>query len=94
MADQRTYIPNNRRNSSPNTMTRMQRDLSSSPHQEQDPEVNGAAYPMLRRAVGRIPHIGVIGAGVAGLRCADVLTRHGVQVTILEGRDRIGGRVS
>ncbi|KAI9813413.1 MAG: hypothetical protein M1827_004088 [Pycnora praestabilis] len=30
---------------------------------------------------------------MAGLRCADVLTQNGVKVTILEGRDRIGGRV-
>jgi phytoene dehydrogenase-like protein len=42
---------------------------------------------------GRKPHIGIIGAGVAGLRCADILTQHGAKVTILEGRDRIGGRV-
>src|SRR5438045_9501695 len=40
-----------------------------------------------------MPHIGIVGAGVAGLRCADVLLRHGFRVTILEGRDRVGGRV-
>lgn len=28
-----------------------------------------------------------------GLRCADVLIKKGVKVTILEGRDRVGGRV-
>lgn len=39
------------------------------------------------------PHIGVIGAGIAGLRCADVLLQRGFQVTVLEGRNRIGGRV-
>lgn len=39
------------------------------------------------------PHVGVIGAGLSGLRCADLLIRNGVQVTILEARDRIGGRV-
>ena len=27
------------------------------------------------------------------LRCAEVLTRNGMKVTILEARDRIGGRV-
>lgn len=48
---------------------------------------------MIRRAAGKIPHICVIGAGVAGLRCADILLQHGVKVTILEGRDRVGGRV-
>jgi NADPH-dependent glutamate synthase beta subunit-like oxidoreductase len=39
-------------------------------------------------------NVGIIGAGVAGLRCADVLLNHGVNVTIIEGRDRLGGRVS
>lgn len=75
-------------------MTRMQQDLSGSPHQETSLESNGAESPMLRRAAGRIPHVCVVGAGVAGLRCADVLLQHGVRVTILEGRDRVGGRVS
>ena len=35
----------------------------------------------------------VIGAGVAGLGCAGVLARAGRRVTVVEGRDRIGGRV-
>ncbi|KAJ5795626.1 uncharacterized protein N7518_004166 [Penicillium psychrosexuale] len=39
------------------------------------------------------PHIGIIGAGISGLRCADILMQNGAQVTILEARDRIGGRV-
>jgi phytoene dehydrogenase-like protein len=39
------------------------------------------------------PHIGIVGAGVSGLRCADILLSHGFKVTILEARDRIGGRV-
>lgn len=43
--------------------------------------------------VRRIPHVCVVGAGFAGLRCADVLVSQGVKVTILEGRDRLGGRV-
>lgn len=30
---------------------------------------------------------------VSGLRCAEVLIKKGVKVTILEGRDRVGGRV-
>nr|OQO27640.1 hypothetical protein B0A51_04408 [Rachicladosporium sp. CCFEE 5018] len=38
--------------------------------------------------------VGIIGAGFAGLRCADVLLQHGVKVTIFEARDRIGGRVA
>lgn len=40
-----------------------------------------------------IPHIGIVGAGVSGLRCVEVLLNRGFQVTILEARDRIGGRV-
>ncbi|KAJ3793195.1 hypothetical protein GGU11DRAFT_760128 [Lentinula aff. detonsa] len=38
-------------------------------------------------------HVCVVGAGVSGLRCADILLSHGFQVTILEARDRIGGRI-
>ena len=41
----------------------------------------------------RAEHVGVVGAGASGLRCADVLLKNGFQVTILEARDRIGGRV-
>ena len=36
----------------------------------------------------------VVGAGVAGLAAARRLTEHGVRVTVLEARDRIGGRIS
>ncbi|PNY25149.1 polyamine oxidase 4 [Tolypocladium capitatum] len=39
------------------------------------------------------PHVGIIGAGVSGLRCADILLRHGFKVTVVEGRDRLGGRL-
>jgi hypothetical protein len=45
------------------------------------------------RTRSKTPHIAVIGAGVAGLRCADVLIRAGVKVSIYEARDRVGGRV-
>ncbi|EEH33364.1 hypothetical protein PAAG_04414 [Paracoccidioides lutzii Pb01] len=41
----------------------------------------------------RAPHVGIVGAGVAGLRCADILINRGFRVTILEARDRIGGRI-
>ena len=36
--------------------------------------------------------IGVIGAGVAGLTAASALADGGANVTVIEGRDRIGGR--
>ncbi|KAF2648120.1 amine oxidase [Lophiostoma macrostomum CBS 122681] len=73
-------------------MSRIQKDLSSSPHQQDHLEANGDSH-MLRRAVGRIPHVCIIGAGVAGLRCADVLIQAGVKVTVIEGRNRVGGRL-
>jgi polyamine oxidase len=39
-------------------------------------------------------HVIVVGAGISGLRAASVLQRHGIAVTILEGRpDRVGGRI-
>lgn len=38
-------------------------------------------------------HVIVIGAGLAGLAAARELQNHGYQVVVLEGRDRIGGRL-
>lgn len=76
------------------TMSRMQKDLANSAHagsaNEQDSDGD-----MLRRSLppGRRLRVCVVGAGVAGLRAADTLARHGAEVTILEARNRIGGRV-
>lgn len=42
---------------------------------------------------GRNPHVGIIGAGLSGLRCADLLLQYGFDVTILEARNRVGGRM-
>ena len=35
----------------------------------------------------------IVGAGVSGLRCATVLLDHAYEVTIIEARNRVGGRV-
>ena len=35
----------------------------------------------------------IVGAGLAGLRCAEALVAGGADVVVLEGRDRVGGRV-
>ncbi|KAL8830714.1 MAG: hypothetical protein Q9191_001276 [Dirinaria sp. TL-2023a] len=40
------------------------------------------------------PRVCVVGAGVSGLRCATVLLEHSFDVTIIEARNRIGGRVA
>jgi monoamine oxidase len=39
------------------------------------------------------PRVCVVGAGLAGLAAAWTLRRAGVEVTVLEARDRVGGRV-
>lgn len=39
------------------------------------------------------PKVCIVGAGVSGLRCATVLLENSYDVTIIEARDRIGGRV-
>lgn len=43
--------------------------------------------------MGRKPRVCVVGAGFAGLTCAERLGRQGMDVTIIEARDRVGGRV-
>ena len=45
-------------------------------------------------SIGRPPKICVVGAGIAGLRCTEILLTQGVDVTIMEARSRVGGRVS
>ncbi|MEO8093068.1 MAG: FAD-dependent oxidoreductase [bacterium] len=55
-----------------------------------------AAARLLGLASGRrraAPRVVVVGAGLAGLTAADELERAGATVTVLEARDRVGGRV-
>lgn len=42
----------------------------------------------------KTPEVCIVGAGMAGLRCAELLLKGGLHVTIFEARDRVGGRVS
>jgi monoamine oxidase len=50
-----------------------------------------AAVPLSLRAKPK--HVVVVGAGLAGLVCARRLRQLGFRVTVLEARDRVGGRV-
>lgn len=45
----------------------------------------------LRPAFERPESVGIVGAGPAGLACADTLRRAGVQVTVYDRHDRAGG---
>src|SRR5690348_2844333 len=40
-----------------------------------------------------LKHVAIVGAGAAGLMTACELARAGIEVTILEARDRLGGRI-
>lgn len=74
-------------------MSRVQRDLMQCDRQ---PDERSRLQDLLRKVKGGVESIrvAIVGGGFAGLRCADVLLQHGFQVTILEARGRLGGRVA
>ncbi len=56
--------------------------------------LSGPAYALAQRAgVGKGKRVVVVGAGFAGLACAHELNALGYDVTVVEARDRLGGRV-
>ncbi|KAI9717676.1 MAG: hypothetical protein M1812_004621 [Candelaria pacifica] len=84
-------------------MSRIEQDLSSSPYgrlslstplsSSSPTSSDSTMLQSARSAAGKIPRVCVVGAGIAGLRCAEVLIQRGMEVTIVEGRNRIGGRM-
>lgn len=77
-------------------MSRITHDLASSPHNAIGAEKASSEQSqpgMNRLRIRKLPRVAIIGAGVSGLRCANVLASSGAQVTIFEARNRIGGRV-
>src|ERR687897_3775409 len=46
----------------------------------------------VRAAVSGSPRVVVVGAGLAGLTCAYRLHQAGIDATVLEAADRVGGR--
>jgi hypothetical protein len=60
------------------------------------PYASASGKHALRRPMSakHVPHVAIVGAGISGLRTAELLLQHGMKVTIFEARDRIGGRVS
>jgi monoamine oxidase len=58
------------------------------------PRASAAGHrPTVRKAGAGDPNIVIVGAGGAGTRCALALADHGIQSTVYEGADRIGGRM-
>ena len=75
-------------------MSQSPQDLSNSSSKDVE-ATTSSVDSMIRRLLpaGRVPHVCVVGAGMAGWRCADVLGKSDIKVTLLEARNRIGGRV-
>lgn len=67
--------------------------LSSSSFSYSSSISNSESIPEEEKEKMPVPDVCVVGAGIAGLRCAAALLEKGARVTIFEARDRIGGRV-
>ena len=63
---------------------------ASEPEQKSAPTSTSASAPA---STERNADVLVIGAGIAGLRAAEVLVAGGRRVIVLEARDRLGGRI-
>ncbi|KAL8648201.1 MAG: hypothetical protein Q9210_005125, partial [Variospora velana] len=76
-------------------MSRIAQDLNGYHSNGHQPAADAASSTMIRRILpsGRKPHVCVVGAGVAGMRCAQVLGAKGFNVIVLEARNRTGGRM-
>lgn len=75
--------------------SRIQNDLEACRSTSLVPRSNHEATAMGDATTITNPvRVAVVGAGFAGLRCADVLLRHGCTVAIFEARERLGGRVA
>lgn len=51
------------------------------------------ALPFARQARAEAGRVIVVGAGLAGLAAAQALKAKGVNATVVEARERVGGRV-
>lgn len=56
------------------------------------PGVDTAFARPARPQTGGSTRVGILGAGLAGLACADTLTKAGISFTVYEGNNRVGGR--
>jgi polyamine oxidase len=56
-------------------------------------EVDDGSRSLLGGVAGPVERVVVVGAGVSGLAVANALTHAGVSCVVLEGRDRIAGRL-
>src|SRR5262245_65617361 len=57
------------------------------------PPATAAEGPKLAPGSGRGVHVAILGAGIAGLTAAYELSKAGYRCTVLEARERAGGRV-